>query len=512
MKRENIIILDTTLRDGDQSPGFSLGLDEKIIIAGHLERLGVDIIEAGFPASSKGQFTTVQRIAGSLRMSAISAMARARTDDIKKAGEAIAGARVKKYIHTTIATSPIHRKMKLRKSRSEIIDIAVEAVLCASQYADYVEIGAEDATRTEPEFLMEFCEMVTDAGADVVNIADTVGFIQPQEFFMLILKLYNNVKAFKTGKARISVHCHNDLGQATSNTLSGLMAGGLQAEVTLLGIGERGGNTPLEEIAAVLKTRDDYYGKIKTRLNPEFVAETVRDLSIFTGVAINPNKPVTGSNVFTHSSGIHQNGMLASPLTYSVLNPEQYGFQNHRFILSRHSGLSGFNAKINELTGDRISVSDDQDLFNRFKYLADTKNEITTTDVLTFLFDEGIINNSIWYLDSWKYSKHINHSLTIEVSSVYNDHKKVRATGATKWSVAESALKSLFRLDINLIYYSFSGSSGKTGSNETFFIAAEYEGMNYADELRGNDSLELFIKSYLNLINQISAKFQLSGL
>ena len=510
---KKIIILDTTLRDGDQSPGFYLSMEEKIIMAGHLERMGVDIIEAGFPASSHAQYSAVQRVAESLEKSAVSAMARAKTEDIKKAGQAIRNANIR-YIHTSIATSPIHRRMKLRKSRSEILKIAVDAVQCAAQYADFVEIGAEDATRTEPEFLSEFCTMVTEAGASVVNIADTVGYIQPDEFFSLISMLSNEVPAFKNGMARISVHCHNDLGLAVANTLYGLSAGAKQAEVTLLGVGERGGNTPVEEVAAALMARGDYYNRFNTSLKMKHFAESVKELSIFTGVSIQPNKPVAGMNAFSHSSGIHQNGMLTSVETYSILKPGDFGFSPHRFILSRHSGMSGLNAKILEITGDRIRTTDDADILNDFKTLADTKKGITSSDLLTLLFEEGIISSNIWYLNACMYSKlnDNSYSVTIEVSSIYGENKKSHFTGDTKMNALINALKSLFRISINIIYYSFSGSGGNSRYSESFFIKAEYEEVYYSEEIHGNDSEELFVKGYLNIINQISAKYQPAGI
>jgi 2-isopropylmalate synthase len=513
--KKNIIILDTTLRDGDQSPGLSLGYKEKIVMAGHVEKLGVDIIEAGFPASSQEQFYAVQAVAESLQDSAVSAMARAKFDDIKKAGEAIRNAKIK-YIHTSIATSPIHRRMKLRKSRSEILKIAVDAVQYASQFADFVEIGAEDATRTEPKFLSEFCMMVTDAGADVVNIADTVGYIQPQEFFSLIRKLYSDVKAFRNGKARLSVHCHNDIGFATSNTISGLTAGASQAEVTLLGVGERGGNTPLEELVATINTRKDYFRNIYTSIKMEHFAESMRDLSIFTGISISPNKPVAGRNAFSHSSGIHQNGMLASPETYSILSPGDFGFSPHRFILSRHSGLSGLIAKIKDITGDRFLMTDSIILLDEFKALADSRKGLSATDILTLLFEKGIIRSNIWYLSSSLYSKikskKKKHTVSIEIKSINGKHKRSEASGPEKWNTVIAALESLFTIKLNIIYYSFSGAGGPSGNSESFSITAEYETAVYSDESYGDDSVELFIRSYLNILNQISAKFQFTGL
>ncbi len=508
-----IIILDTTLRDGDQSPGYSFSPDEKIVMAGYIEKLGVDIIEVGFPASSPGQFSAVQRVAESLETAAVSVMAMAKTEDIKKAGEAIHNAR-HRYIHTSIATSPIHRRMKLRKSRSEIERMAVDAVQCASEFADYVEISAEDATRTEPEFLLEFCEMVTKAGADVVNIADTVGYAQPSEYYSLIYMLYNNVNAFKKGRSRLSVHCHNDIGLAVANTLAGLSSGAMQAEVTLLGIGERGGNAPLEEIAAVLTARGDYYGRFKTALNMRGFAEAVRTLTSCTGISISPNKPVAGRNIFTHSSGIHQNGIFTSAITYSILNPEDYGYPPHKFIFSHHSGISGFNAMINELTGDNIINTEDIEFLNEFKNMADKVKCVTTTDIITMLFEEGIINSNIWYLHSCSYSviksKENIFNVSLEVTSIYGDRKKNTSEGSNIWDSVIAALKRLFSIKIDILHYTFTTSGVGSGSSGLFSITAEYEGIIYSDESYGVDPVEMFVKSYLNLINQISVKFNLT--
>lgn len=515
MEERKIIILDTTLRDGDQSPGYSLTPAQKLVIAGYLDKMGVDIIEAGFPASSPGQFSAVQRLAESLQTSAVSAMARAKLEDIKKAGDAIRNAR-SRYIHTSIATSPIHRRAKLRKSRSEILKIAAEAVQSASEYADFVEIGAEDATRTEPEFLAEFCDVTTSAGASVVNIADTVGYIYPAEFYSLIEMLFCKVRAFRNGTARLSVHCHNDLGLALANTLAGLSAGALQAEVTLLGLGERGGNTPMEELAAVLMTRKDYFDKIKTSLRMEHFADAVRTLCGFTGIAIAPNKSVAGRNAFAHTSGIHQNGMLASSSTYSVLSPDMFGLPPHRFVLSRHSGISGYNACVRELTGDYLYSAENSGLLDEFKLAADVEREVPVTNLLTQLYEEGIVNCELWYLQSLSYSLSGNndqvYNVTVEVTSTEGKYRRVVSSDETRIGAIISVMKTLFKIHPEIISYTFSGSGTSIAESECFSLTAEYEGRFYSDESYGSDSSVLFVKSYLNIINRISAKFQLSGI
>ncbi len=514
MKRK-IYILDTTLRDGDQSPGYSLSVDEKIRIAGHLEKLGVDIIEAGFPASSRGQFSAVQRVAESLRTSAVSAMARARPEDIKQAGDAIRNAEIR-YIHTSIATSPVHRRVKLRKSRSEILRIAADAVRLAAEYADFVEIGAEDATRTEPEFLAEFCDAVTAAGADIVNIADTVGYIQPQEFSELVKMLCTSVRAFRNGTARISVHCHNDLGLAVANTLAGLNAGAGQAEVTLLGIGERGGNTPLEEIAAALTARHEYYSGLSLSVNMEGFADAVKELNMFTGIAVPPNKPVAGRNAFAHTSGIHQNGMLLSSATYSVLSPDRFGLPPHRLVISRHSGVSGLNAVVRELTGSSHYNADYTGLMDEFKEIADGERHVSVTRLLTLLYEDGVINNDLWYLDSCRYamsgSGQKKFSVSVNIISIRGKKRKTVARGETISDAVISALKSLFKISLEITGYSFSGTGNATSASVSFHVSAEYEGRAYADESYGDDMLTLFVTSYLNIINRVVVKFQLTGI
>lgn len=514
-RRRNIIILDTTLRDGDQSPGFSLGYDEKLVIAGHLENMGVNIIEAGFPASSEGQFHAVRAVAQSVKKTAVSAMARAVPSDIKAAGEALRGA-VCGYIHVTVPVSPVHRNAKLGRERDEILSMAVDAVHMASGFADFVEIGAEDAARTEPAFLLEFCHAVTSAGASVVNITDTVGYAQPQEFYTLVHELYKGVRAFRKGKARLSVHCHNDMGFALANTLAGLSAGASQAEVTLLGIGERGGNTAIEELAAVLKTRSDYYSNMAVSVDMEPFADAARDLSLFTGIPAAPCKPVAGRNAFTHGSGIHQHGMVSSPKTYSVLSPEDFGYPPRRFILTRHSGSAGINAMIRELTADSICTEYDMDVLRDFKELADSESEVSPTDFLTMLAEDGLVQGNLWYLSSCSYERgdafRNSYSVMVEITSIQGELKKSSAQGTSLWEAVISVMNQLFSLDLKIRDFSFSGTGAGYRFSGILYMAAEYEGVVYQDESRGEDLPVLFARSYLNIINRISVKYRLTCL
>lgn len=508
-----VILLDTTLRDGGQSPGFDLARSDKIAVALSLERLGVDIVEAGFPASSPGQFDDARAVADVLNRSAVSVMARANPDDIRKAGIAVGGARVK-YIHTSISTSPLHRRFKLKKSRSVILDMAVDAVSCALQYADFVEIGAEDATRTEPEFLHEFCTMVTDAGASVVNIADTTGYIQPQEFYAMIRSLYLNVNAFREGRARLSVHCHNDLGLATANALAGLSAGALQAEVTLSGAGERSGNTPLEELVMALKLRGDHYCGLYTGIDLSCLDDAVRKLSAATGIPVSPVKPVIGRNAMRHTSGIHQKGMIASEQTYSIIPSSMFGARKHEIRLSRHSGAGGINHEARALSGIGHLTIDDISVIERFKALADARTELSSTDVLQFLNDEKIIESQIWRIETMRYSfnRHGGSSVSIKgtISSSDGIKRRVSAKGAGRWETVVRMLLGMFSLEISVAEYSITAAGDDINCRERCCISLIFEGETYSGETSGFDSVYLMAECYIGIINRIIAKLQLT--
>ena len=506
-------ILDTTLRDGDQSPGMAFSRAEKLEISLLLEKLGVDIIEAGFPASSPGEFAMVKEISSTIRTSAISAMARSTPRDIEKAAEAVKNA-VRKHIHLTISTSPIHRKYKLMKSKEEILKMAVESVKHAVSLADSVEIGAEDSTRTEPGFLTEFCAAVTAAGAGTVNISDTVGFIQPAEFSRMIKRLIKEVPAFSNGSATVSIHCHNDLGMATANTLAGIAAGAMQAETTLLGIGERAGNAALEEIITAINVRDRYY-PVTTGINPELFPEAARIISRANAIRPHPCKPIVGANIFSHSSGMHQHGMVHNHSTYSIIKPS-ISFPESRFVLSRHSGIQGIMEKARHLTGIEPDEETLERLFDRFKDLADNKKNVSSTEFLLLLNEIGLIKNTVWRLKKSFYfeSKSPDRqefSIFLELINQEGEEKRINENASGKWIAVKKALDTAFHLDLKIIDFSSSIYSYKNVISERFRIEAEFEGNFYADESFGNDSVILFIECYLNIANQIIAKYQLSG-
>ena len=379
---EKVKIFDTTLRDGEQSPGASMNTEEKIQIAKQLERLGVDIIEAGFAAASPGDFEAIRKIAEVVRNSTICSLARALERDIKAAGEAIAPAPHKR-IHTFIATSPIHMKYKLRMEPEEVIKKAVEAVKYAKTFVDDVEFSCEDAGRSEMGFLKEIIGAVIEAGASTINIPDTVGYRFPHEMGEMIKEL----KEFIGDRATISVHCHNDLGLAVANSLYSVLNGARQVECTINGLGERAGNAALEEIVMAIKTRKDIFADIDTNINTKEIYPTSRLVAAITGIEPQPNKAIVGKNAFAHESGIHQDGVLKHQETYEIMRAEDIGLDRNAIVLGKHSGRHAFKKKIEEL-GFSLSEEEINKAFERFKVLADKKKEITDDDIRVLITNE----------------------------------------------------------------------------------------------------------------------------
>jgi 2-isopropylmalate synthase len=377
MSREKIIIFDTTLRDGEQSPGASMNTQEKIQIATQLEKLGVDIIEAGFAAASPGDFEAINQIAKVVKNSTICSLARALDRDIKEAARAIEPA-PKKRIHTFIATSPIHMKEKLKMEPSEVIKRAVEAVSLAKSFVDDVEFSCEDAGRSDMSFLKEISEAVIEAGAKTINYPDTVGIKMPDEIAQMVKELDEFIK----GRAIISVHNHNDLGLAVANSLSAIKAGARQVECTINGLGERAGNAALEELVMALKVReDDYFRDFYTSINTKEIYPTSRMIASITGIEPQPNKAIVGKNAFAHESGIHQDGVLKNKKTYEIFPPEWIGLnKDDTLVLGKHSGRAAFKDKLSKL-GFNLNDEELNEAFIRFKELADKKKEIYDDDI-----------------------------------------------------------------------------------------------------------------------------------
>jgi 2-isopropylmalate synthase (EC 2.3.3.13) len=381
---ERVYIFDTTLRDGEQAPGFSMTAEEKLQMALQLARLGVDVIEAGFAAASKGDFEAVKLIAEEVKGPVICSLARALEKDIELAAQALEGAE-RKRIHTFIATSEIHMKYKLRLSPEEVLERAERAVAFARRFTDDVEFSCEDATRSQREFLYRIIERAIKAGATVINIPDTVGYAVPEEFAQLIEDIRNNVP--NIDKAIISVHCHDDLGMAVANSLMAIKHGARQVECTINGIGERAGNAALEEIVMALKVRKDFFGGLYTNINTKELYKTSRLLCRITGSFVPPNKAVVGDNAFAHESGIHQHGVLSNPLTYEIMSPEDVGFPSTRIVLGKHSGRHALRSKLKEM-GYELSEEEIDKIFEKFKALADKKKEVYEEDLEAIIYEE----------------------------------------------------------------------------------------------------------------------------
>jgi 2-isopropylmalate synthase len=384
MKR--IIIFDTTLRDGEQSPGASLDVNSKIEIARQLARLGVDVIEAGFPIASKGDFNAVYKVAGAVKGASICGLARAMKSDIEACARAVKPAK-RPRIHIFLATSKIHMQYKLKKAESEILKLAVWAVEYAHKFCDDVEFSPEDASRSDRDFLCKVVESVIRAGAKTVNIPDTVGYAMPMEFGSLIKEIKTRVP--NIDKAIISVHCHNDLGLGVSNSLSAIQNGAEQVECTINGIGERAGNAALEEIVMAINTRKDLFD-CSVSINTKELCRTSKLVSKLTGIVVQPNKAIVGQNAFAHESGIHQDGMLKKRVTYEIIKPQDVGSGGTRLVLGKHSGRHAFNERLQKL-GFELDENELLNAFERFKALADKKKEIFDEDLLSIV-EDGIVS------------------------------------------------------------------------------------------------------------------------
>ncbi len=379
-EKQVVYIFDTTLRDGEQCPGAAMTEEQKLEVAHKLESLGVDVIEAGFPVSSPVQFKAVQRISREIESPIIAALARAVKKDIEVAAEALKDAR-RKRIHTFIASSSIHMKYKLGLEPNEVIEKAVEAVKIAKDFTDDVEFSPEDATRSEKDFLVELISRVIEAGATVINIPDTVGYTTPNEYYELFQYLIKKVT--NSDKVIFSAHCHNDLGMATANSLAAVLAGARQIECTINGIGERAGNTALEEVVMAIYTRGEYF-KVRTNIRHQEIMKASTLVRTVTGMVVQPNKAIVGDNAFAHESGIHQDGVLKNPLTYEIMKPELIGLPSNKIVLGRHSGRHALKDRIKRL-GYNLDETQFEELFHKFTELADKKKEVYDEDLIALI-------------------------------------------------------------------------------------------------------------------------------
>jgi 2-isopropylmalate synthase len=442
--KEKIIIFDTTLRDGEQAPGATMNLEEKLLIAKALEKMGVDVIEAGFPAASDGDFAAVNRIAKTIKNSTICGLARAKKSDIERTFEAIKPA-AKPRIHTFLATSPIHMRFKLKMDEAQVLSAITDSVGLARNLCEQVDWSPEDATRSKPDFLFKAIETAIKAGANVINIPDTVGYTTPDEYFALILAIKNNVS--NIDKAIISTHCHDDLGLAVANSLAAMRAGARQIECTINGIGERAGNAALEEIVMAIKTRGDFY-QVETNIDTTMISRVSKLVSSITGFQVQYNKAIVGSNAFAHESGIHQDGILKNRETYEIMTPESVGLEKSSLTLGKLSGRAAFKDRLKEI-GYELSEEMLVQAFKKFKELADKKKEILDEDIVS-LVDNSIVHTKSRYQ---LVDLHVNCS-TLEPASakvkIKIDNEEVASTFFSK----DGPVDAIFNAIKNIIPHS----------------------------------------------------------
>ncbi len=499
MDKNRVLIFDTTLRDGEQSPGASLSVTDKIAIAHQLARLRVDIIEAGFPISSQAQFQATKAIAEDVEGPTVAALARCVDQDIERAGEALKNAK-KPRIHTFVATSKIHLEKKFRKSENEILDMATRAVKKARNFVDDVEFSPEDSARTGKNFLFRIIEAAIDAGATTINVPDTVGYSNPEEYGGLIREIINTVP--NMDKAILSVHCHNDLGLAVANTLAAVQNGAQQVEVTINGIGERAGNASLEEVVMALKTRQNYYGKT-TGINTREIVHTSRMVSNLTGLLVQPNKAIVGMNAFAHEAGIHQDAMIKDSSTYEIMTPEEIGLDTSKIVLGRHSGRHGLNQRLQEL-GYSLKKEELDKVYDRFLEVADKKKEIFDEDLIAIVGDEYQEFEETYHLDYF----HINsgNSLLPTATIVLkrdNEEYKDAAVGDGPIDAAYRAIEKIVNRPLKLAEYSLRGVTGGKDAMGEVVVRIQNNGNRFLGRGASTDVIEASIRAFVNALNRM---------
>lgn len=494
-----VYIFDTTLRDGEQTPGISLNVEEKLEIARQLARLQVDVIEAGFPVASPGDFAATAAIAAEIRGPVIAALARATEKDIERAAAAVRQA-PKPLIHTFIATSPIHMEYKLRKKPCEVLLMAENAVKYARELAQDVEFSAEDATRSDRVFLAEVLSAAIGAGATRINVPDTVGYTTPGEYYKLIRYLKENVRGID--RCYLSVHCHNDLGMAVANSLAALEAGANQVECTINGLGERAGNASLEEIVMALVTRQDNYG-LPVGIVTEQIHRTSRLVSALTGVALQPNKAIVGENAFAHESGIHQDGFLKARTTYEIMTPESIGLHQSRLVLGKHSGRHAFREKIREL-GYTLNDEELDKAFQRFIDLADKKKEISDRDLEALLKDEIVIVPESFILDYLHISSG-NHTLPTATVRLIIGERQIEeaACGSGPLDAVYRAIDRASGIVMQLEGYSLKAVTGGKDALGEVTVRITANGSSYTGRGVSTDIIEASAKAYVHALNKL---------
>jgi 2-isopropylmalate synthase len=497
-----VIIFDTTLRDGEQSPGCSMNLEEKLQVAEVLQELKVDVIEAGFPIASNGDFEAVSEVSRRIKGCSVAALARARERDIDRAWEAVQHA-ARPRIHTFLSTSPLHMKHKLRMEPEEVAQAVTRSVSYARNLCPDVEWSPEDGTRTEHDFLCRCVELAIEAGATTINIPDTVGYTVPEEFHALISMLMNRVP--NIDQAIISAHCHNDLGLAVANSLAAVQAGARQVECTINGIGERAGNAAMEELVMALRTRHDalpYW----TGVEAEKITKTSRLLAAITGFSVQPNKAIVGANAFAHESGIHQDGMLKNAGTYEIMTPESVGLTRSTLVMGKHSGRHAFSAKLKEL-GYRLTESELEDTFVRFKDLADHKKDVFDEDLVA-LVDDAVLRHN----DRIRFrSLHVvcgstgpqTADLELEVDG---ETRSAKAEGNGPVDATFAAISRIVAHGAVLQLYQVHAVTGGTDAQAEVTVRLEEDGKTVIGQGADYDTLVASARAYVNALNKLLVK------
>lgn len=500
MKR--IKIFDTTLRDGEQTPGVNLNIHEKLEIAKQLASLGIDVLEAGFAVSSPGDFQAVKAVADNVKGITVASLSRAVEKDIDAAWEAVKNAESPR-IHTFIATSPIHLKYKLKLTEDEVFERAVAMVKYAKKYVDDVEFSAEDASRTPPPYLYRIFEGVIKAGAKVLNIPDTVGYSTPVEFGNLIKSVRENVNGID--KVDISVHCHNDLGLAVANTLAAMENGATQLECTVNGLGERAGNAALEEIIMGINTRKDYYN-VTHKIDTTLINRTSRLIVNLSGVNVQPNKAIVGANAFSHESGIHQHGVLSEKTTYEIMTPESIGLTQNKMVLGKLSGRHAFEDRLKELGYTNLSNEDIQKAFEKFKVLADKKKTVLDRDIEALIEEKVSEVPDAFVLESFQTSSGNKVVATAAVSLIRNGVTITEAaTGDGPVDAAFNAVERAVGVNLELESYGINSvTEGKDALGEVTVRVSKNNKI-FVGKGVSTDIIEASVKAYLNAINRVIA-------
>ena len=501
MDSKRIKIFDTTLRDGEQSPGISLNPFEKVEIAEQLSRLGVDVIEAGFPVSSQGDFEGVQKIAGSVSGITVCALARAIENDIDTAWDAIREAEQPR-IHTFISTSDVHLEHQLRKSREEVLEIAKKMVALSVGLCEDVEFSAMDATRSDPEFLAAVLQAAIDEGAKTINIPDTVGYAIPGEFGVFIADQFKRTPGLD--KVDVSIHCHNDLGLAVGNSLSAVLNGARQVECTINGLGERAGNAALEEVVMSVQTRQDIF-PCKTDLDTTQIMTCSRLVSGITGFAVQPNKAIVGANAFAHESGIHQDGVLKSRETYEIMRAQDVGWAANRIVLGKHSGRNAFRTRLKDLDIEFESEEALNEAFSRFKDLADKKHEIFDEDLQALVTDSGLESGNEWLkLVSLRVCSETGETPNASVTLWLNgEEKQAECSGSGPVDAAFKAIEEMVNSGTKLELYSVRAITSGTDSQGEVTVRLKLDGRIVNGQGADTDIVIASAKAYVNAVNKI---------